>query len=123
MKFTPILAATIFALAVVSPVVLAASVISKWSVIAIVVLVVNVAVTWGVFFLGAKLAGRPHSPKSLLFSVALTWSFRFAAQGLAATFVPDGGLWFEIALFAASLVFVFLAGWRFAPLIAVADHA
>jgi hypothetical protein len=119
MKFTPILAATIFALAVASPLVLVASMISKWSVIAIVVLVVNVAVTWGVFFLGAKVAGRPHSPKSLLFSVVLTWSFRFAIQGLAATFSLDGGLWIEVALLAVSLVFAFLAGWRFAPPIAV----
>jgi hypothetical protein len=115
MEFQPIRAATVFSLAVSSPLVLATSVISALSPIAITALAAGAAATWGLFFLGAKVARRPHTPKSIVFSVLLTWVFTYSTSGLATRFAPNRGPWLDLPLFAVSLGFIFLAGWRFAP--------
>jgi hypothetical protein len=114
MEFQPIRAATVFSLAVSSPVVLGISVISAWPAIAIAALAAGAATTWGLFFLGAKAARRPHTPKSIIFSVLLTWVFTYSTGGLATHLAPNGGPWLDVSLFAMSLAFIFLAGWRFA---------
>jgi hypothetical protein len=115
MEFQPSRAASIFFLAVNSPLVFATAVISAWPLIAIAAAAVCAAATWCLFFLGAKVARRPHTPKSILYSVLLTWSFSFSISGLVTHFASDGGPWLDVLDVAVSLTFVFFVGWRLAP--------
>ena len=122
MEFQPIRAASVFFFAVNSPLVLATSVISAWPLIAVVAAGAGAAATWCLFFLGAKVARRPHTPKSIIFSVLLTWSLTYSTGGLATHFAPNGGPWLDVIMFAVSLAFVFFAGWRLAPRTVVSVH-
>jgi hypothetical protein len=122
MEFQPIRAAGVFTLAVYSPMILATSVISAWPPLAQGAIAGCVAASWFLFFLGARLARLPHSTKSLIFSVLLTWSFTFSTGGIATYFAPSSGLWLNALQGAASLAFVFLGGWRLAPRTVVAVH-
>jgi hypothetical protein len=122
MKFQPIRAATIFSLAVSLPLLLATSVILSWPRIVIAAAAVGAAATWALFFLGAKAARRPHTPKSIIFADLLTWVFTYSTSGMATHFAPNGGPWLDVSLFGVSLAFIFLAGWRFAPRTVAAVH-
>jgi hypothetical protein len=122
MEFQPFRAASVFFLAVNSPLVLATSVISAWPPIVVTAFAAGTTATWCLFFLGAKLARRLHTPKSIIFSVLLTWTFTYSTSGLATHFAPNGGPWLHVSLFAVWLAFIFLAGWRLAPRTVTSVH-
>jgi hypothetical protein len=119
MEFQPTRAATVFFVAVHAPILLAISKISTWPIVAVAGFAADAAATWCLFLLGAKLARRPHTTKSLIFSVLLTWSLNFSSSALADRYVPNGDVWFNAIMIALPLVFVFLVGWRLAPRTAV----
>jgi hypothetical protein len=122
MKFQPISAASIFLLAANSPLIFATALISAWSPIVIAVVAMGAAIMWCMFFIGATIAHRPHTPKSILWSVILTWSFSFSINGLATFILPTGGPWLGMSVVAVSMAFVFLAGWRLPPATVVPDQ-
>jgi hypothetical protein len=119
MEFQPTRAATVFSLVVSSPILLAISKISTWPIVAVAGFAADAVAVWCLFLLGAKLARRPHTTKSLIFSVLLTWSWNFSSTGLANHYVPNGDVWFQAIMIALPLAFVFLVGWRLAPRTAV----
>jgi hypothetical protein len=122
MVFQPTRAASVFTLAFYSPAILVISVISAWPLVAQVVVAAGVVASWCLFLLGARVARRPHSAKSLIYALLVTWSLSYCFGSLAKRFVPNGGIALDAAMAVLSLVFIFLAGWRLAPRTAVEVH-
>jgi|SRR5580704_1824691 hypothetical protein len=113
MKFTPVQAACIFGAAMALPtipfVLLFAGRAPRAAAIALGALVVSAILFW----MGARLAKRPHTVKSLILAILGTWSFSYATAGLAKDFFPAATDYHIVAVLEAA--FVFLIAWRLAP--------
>jgi len=81
-------------------------------------LIVVAAMGSGIAFaLRATVAGRPHSPKSIILALLGCWSFFSSTNWLAHHHLAEIPWfpWVATMIWAIQTIFVFLIGWRFAP--------
>ena len=115
MKFAPVRAAGIFSVAVLAPAIPFIAMFGRRapSTVALVV-ALSCAIVFCLFWAGARVAGRPHTPTSLVSVILVTWSFTFATNGLGkhlSASIPYADRIVELLQF----MFVFMAAWQMAP--------
>jgi uncharacterized protein (DUF486 family) len=123
MKFAPVRAAAIFAVGAFAPAIPFVVMFARRAPTAALTLLLICAVVFCLFWAGARLGGRPHTVKSLVLAILVTWSFSFSTYGLSKQLfanVAYANRLVELLQF----VLVFLMAWRSAPKVptsAVAD--
>lgn len=113
MKFAPVRAAGIFTLALTIPPILAVAIFARSAPLALGI-VLMCPIAFCVFWAGARVAGRPHTVKSIALAALITWSFTYSTNGLSKQLFSGISYadWIDVLL---QFVFVFMVAWRFAP--------
>lgn len=114
MQYQPIRAALLFVIGAFCPLVAVIAAYGRLTANLGVALFLAAVVSGVTFYLGAKLARRPHSTKSLIVCVLLTWVFSFSVNGLSSRIFPAGSLLGTLSD-VLPLLFVFLLAWMRAP--------
>ena len=109
MKLSPTRAASIYFATFLAAAILVTALLGRRALLPVGSVLVAGLISATLFWAGARVAGRPHSIRSLISAILITWSFTYATNGLG------NGFYADIGIMVIQFAFVFMVAWRFAP--------